>query len=154
MRVIKIIFLFLVLFLWSGSAFNQTVGRYTLSAFKLNNNDSLLVVGGQVLSGNTSNPEVWHGYLPLQYSELAIDQLNLTELTVYPNPAISKATIILGKHDKYQAKLYGIDGRLIRSFQFTGVTETVDLNNLVAGTYILEIQDVNGYKISAKLIKQ
>lgn len=59
---------------------------------------------------------------------------------IYPNPTNGVTTIVFDRAASH-CSLYGLDGRMVRQWPLIGVEKnfTVDLSNLSAGTYVVQI---------------
>ncbi len=82
------------------------------------------------------------------------------ELKVYPNPAQNVVNIHLtpDENSTLEVEIFDLSGRLVRSFSRSYIstlerTETIDLQGLAAGSYMLQT-NVNGHKSSTKLLIQ
>lgn len=71
--------------------------------------------------------------------------------SVYPLPASEQFTIRLDKNDRVYYYLYDITGRLVKSNNFSGIENTVEVNNLHSGTYILRIVNSIGKSMTQKV---
>ena len=82
-----------------------------------------------------------------------LDQVNLK---VVPNPTTDFITIDLPQqmlNDKVNAQLIGLDGNVLRDWNFTNVKETINVTDLSAGVYILFLKTENTYARSTVVIK-
>ena len=71
---------------------------------------------------------------------VGVDEHTLPEwLTVYPSPALDVIHISLLKEMKTAVKLYDITGRLIEKNLFSQKNNLLDVSNLPAGIYHLNI---------------
>lgn len=103
----------------------------------------------------------------IEGSVLYIDDLNITygfatatnetakkpEITVFPNPATDEMTL-LGYNPKrpYGYRLSGMDGKMIREGNLTD--DTISVNFLESGLYILTLTDEEGQITKHKFVKQ
>ena len=72
--------------------------------------------------------------------------------TVYPNPASSQLTVT-GKNLK-QAEVLNILGQRVATVQGQGETLQIDIANLSAGVYFVNITDEEGRKCVRKVVKE
>lgn len=86
--------------------------------------------------------------------------VNIVSCRVYPNPASNELTIELEtlQDQNIKAHIYAMDGRLIREVLNTpsgtgNCIQTIDIQDLPAGTYILHIQ-VGNTRLSKTIVKQ
>ena len=81
---------------------------------------------------------------------LGIDDVELADLRIYPNPVDGNYVTIKSPigGDK-QIELFDINGRRVLSTIITG--DTLDISSINTGFYIVEVT-INGYKKVSKLI--
>ena len=151
----KILLLFFTFFILA-TAISQTVLRTTISSFHSSmSNDSLQVVAGQILSAQTNNPKILHGYYPLNYSLLTLNEDIASKITVFPNPFESQFTISISSGNSIinSITVYNINGKLIHSSTYNLSKITVDLNDFVSGIYFVSFVDNKKKVTIQKLIK-
>lgn len=79
------------------------------------------------------------------------ENFNQSQVAIYPNPAIN--TITLSSNDRINLiVVYDIQGREIQTKSVYGTDVTMDVSNLQAGTYLIQIKTDKG-KTTSKLIK-
>ena len=145
-----LIFYFLMM---STFAFGQVQVKSTLSSFSVSSsNDSLLLVGGQSISGNTVTPNVNHGYLSLRYSSLAIEKENLNAWIIFPNPAEDVIYLEFSNGDSGILELYNLVGELIKTISIQTNVEMFDVSDLSPGTYYISYR-YKGKQNCKKFIK-
>jgi predicted acyl esterase len=77
------------------------------------------------------------------------------ELLVFPNPTNGVTTISLTKSSRYEVRLFDLIGNSIYKSEFQGDTYQLSIDNLNAGTYLIQIMDqMNGQSKISKLIKR
>ena len=82
---------------------------------------------------------------------LNFDECNVANISVYPNPAGNY--LYIAYDQAYQASLYSVDGRLLKSFQHSaGLTQSIDVSNLLPGVYYLHLTSDSGIKVTKKII--
>ncbi len=93
----------------------------------------------------------------LYYSNIAINSIRKNKenihFSLYPNPAQSSISIRTNSKDKYQLKVYAINGSLVKHLQVNN-NDKVDIKSLNKGIYILQLTDNKGNSSFKKLIKQ
>jgi hypothetical protein len=77
-------------------------------------------------------------------------EINGEDLQIYPNP-FSKNIEVVGLTNNSEWEVFSIDGRLLKSGKLN--TNSIDLDSLINGFYILAIQD-GGNKIFRKILKE
>ena len=91
-------------------------------------------------------------YLVENNSVSEITDLDVSEISIYPNPA--QETIHLEtKHIIKSVDLISLNGKKIRSIQVNSNTPTISISNLKAGTYILRIETKSGKISYQKFLK-
>ncbi|WP_452229093.1 T9SS type A sorting domain-containing protein [Lacinutrix sp. MEBiC02404] len=130
-------------------------------------NANLNSISGSSIAGTSMNIRVTT--LSGVQEEMAIDNIRLTgtftlsaednvmeSLAVYPNPAYHTITLSNPKQLVLNnVNLYDLRGRLVKSIPLNSgsLEETMDISNLEAGVYLLEIQSNNG-TLTKKMIKK
>lgn len=137
-------------FLYSSVLHGQTVQRSTYGVFSSDTlNDTLLIAGGQILTGKSSSPLIEHGYYPLNGSLLNLDNVEgIWHFSLYPNP--TQSLIMVERSDEVNdpliLQIYTVDGKFIRTYTVNTARSQFDLSDLSAGMYQLMIID-NGEKV-------
>ena len=139
----------------TGFSWGQTVEKSGFSVFTpVSENDSLLILGGQILSGTMPDEQVLHGYYPLQRSFLSIPVLSLPSLTIFPNPV--KETLYITVSDQptvFDVQLVDQTGKLIRNYANSSVQAGVDVSDLAVGMYFIPLTLPDGKVATYKFIK-
>lgn len=91
---------------------------------------------------------VWFVCNPTSVAENSLDE----EIEVYPNPTIGLVTII-GNNLK-QAEIINTLGQCVATIKGEGEQMTVDISNLPAGVYFVNITDGEGRKCVQKVVKE
>lgn len=135
----------------------QSVQRYNFSVFNvLDSNDSLLIAGGQILTESVGDPNVEHGYYPLNQSLLSIEDFPIgAEFTVYPNPCSDRFTIRWSQvyPENLTIQLYTLDGKLLQNHYSNSTSCELQCIDLADGIYFVKILSTSGTIYSQKLIK-
>jgi len=80
----------------------------------------------------------------------ATHEISNTKISIYPNPAIDIININVNGQLNFQANLYNIEGKLIKS---ESNISQIKIDYLLTGTYLLEIVEIGtGQKIVEKII--
>lgn len=144
------------LLLFFCSAYGQGIEKWTFSSFSsITVNDSLNIVAGQVVSGEESDPKVYHGYYPLMHSLLTVDENDNPEIKIFPNPFESSITLS-GENipDGAIVRINSIDGKEFLRFEFEENSIIQNLDFMESGMYILSIEQANSVLFIEKLVKQ
>ncbi|AUC83451.1 HYR domain-containing protein [Lacinutrix sp. Bg11-31] len=130
----------------------QTAGLASGSDFPIGTTTNTFVVTD--VSGNS----VTCSFDVIVNEVLSVDSFNLeTSISMSPNPARNTLTIGNSSNVKLEnALVFDINGRLIKSFNFNEVDETVSLNVsiLKSGLYLIKITNNEGNSIIKKFIKE
>lgn len=59
-----------------------------------------------------------------------------TAFNVYPNPAVSNATVTWNNNDVTEVQLIDLTGKVIRTYKVNGYTQQVELQNIAQGEYM------------------
>lgn len=74
-------------------------------------------------------------------------------VSLYPNPSNTVATLQFDLNQKYNVTIYNMNGQVIESLQFTGNRLDINTSSLSNGLYIVDIQN-NKNKFTEKLVVQ
>ncbi len=136
----------------------QIVDRSTFSVFQpIGVNDTLLVAGGQIMSGESVDPQVLHGYYPLSYTLLSVNELDLNdEISIFPNPFVESFFITLKNQEftNITIEVLSMNGQLLTSFQSTNQQIEIDLSGYANGVYHVRLSTENLVIANNKIVKQ
>jgi len=143
--------------LLSGTLFSQTTDRYTFSVFvPVEENDTVLVAGGQVLVGQGEGA-MTHGYYPLQQTMLSLPNDNLDLLvSVYPVPFQNQVTIAFQNQSSTLITLEVTDlsGAMLYSKETNQNSFVIHTNTWESGIYVTHLISPEGsYLYSDKIVK-
>jgi hypothetical protein len=117
------------------------------------------IVGGEafyidcnelMLNEGNPNVKVKSGYITIKSIISGMKEIQNDKVTVYPNPTTSYIQV-KGVEGKANLSLYGIDGKLMLTKQFTD-NETISVSTLPKGIYLAKICTKDGL-IEKKLVK-
>jgi hypothetical protein len=81
---------------------------------------------------------------------VAVNELDIPVVNVYPNPVIDMINIDVSGNLKYEATIYNLQGKIMIS---TTNQSTIDIQTLPQGTYLIKITDLDsGQNVSEKII--
>ena len=83
----------------------------------------------------------------VSYSHIKELRINNYELRISPNPA--KDFVIVSGWDFKQVIISDISGRV----QLKSTANKIDISSLVSGTYMVQIETLNGNHVTEKLVK-
>lgn len=89
-------------------------------------------------------------------ANLSIDESSLSSIKMYPNPTEDILTLDFGAAFSSISSLtiYNIQGQKIQTLSaFENQVSTISIGNLNDGLYLLEIRNIDGQKLTQKLVK-
>ena len=86
---------------------------------------------------------------PLTVEDVSINITdNPTHIAIYPNPTTMSVTLRReGDANSAEVRIYSLDGRLLYTTQWDGLSLSIDLNSFAAGVYMLHVNNKT-YKIT------
>lgn len=86
---------------------------------------------------------------------LNMDQVagNNIAMQMYPNPTVRDVQLVVETIEDLEWRLFDVNGKLITQNSITATTSTIPMNNLVTGTYLLQVVRENQLVQSFKIIK-
>ena len=148
--------LFLLVFSQGTTA--QIVDRSTFSVFQpIGVNDTLLMAGGQIISGESSEPSIVHGYYPLNYTLLSVNEVAVDdEISFFPNPFTQSFVIHLNNQDysMITIEILAMNGQLVTTLQSTNQQIEVDLSTVENGVYHVRLTSENQVIAHNNIVKQ
>ena len=113
------------------------------------------IYGTTPIASNNCDDQIFgetEDYMVTIVESLGINDLELADLRIYPNPVDGNYVTIKSpiNGDKY-VKLFDINGRKVLSTTITG--DILDISSINSGFYMVEIT-INGYTNISKLIIQ
>jgi subtilisin-like proprotein convertase family protein len=124
------------------SAFN---GEGSRGAWKLNVTDIAPTDDGVLTSWSIE-------YCGVKEAKLATRSYNDLDIVMYPNPATQKLSIQIGDTSELKVMLFDLLGRKVLSKVLYKNNSDIDVSNLAAGTYIVQMQNDSNKTISKNLI--
>lgn len=115
--------------------------------------DQIVVRWPSGIVDTIDNPAINAALLVVEGETLSVNNNNFTNFKVYPNPA--KDIVTLKSANNFQvisAEIFDLNGRKV--FETPVVNETISVQSLAVGTYILLARDSEGTLSTHKLIKQ
>ena len=85
-------------------------------------------------------------------SELSTVDYEMGSLKIYPNPVVSQLTVAVTENANYS--LFNSIGQLIRTGKVSQTDNSIDLQELSKGIYLLKITTANGSVQTTKVIKE
>jgi len=83
-------------------------------------------------------------------SEVKVPELNVQ---VFPNPATDKINVLLSHQQKASITLRNLNGQIVKSQQAEFNSNIIDISDLEAGVYVVEVKEENSSKV-LKVVKQ
>jgi hypothetical protein len=113
------------------------------------NDHSITVVGNDIVIGADFSI-LMDGIYAIDNLELGLEEANLIEVAIYPNPAKDKISISNGSKEGLSFELITIDGQTIqKSLLGFGNTE-IDLQNVAEGIYFIRLGSADLRKLIIK----
>jgi len=100
------------------------------------------------------NPTINQAILITEQSTLGVSENQNSLISLYPNPTKNILNIKLKQTDSQiiEAKIFDLNGRLVLQPKLNN--NTVDVQNLTSGSYIIHLKNASGEKFSQQFIKQ
>ena len=119
------------------------------------NTYTLLSSGDYTITPNENLNGTGRFYLNIANSTLSAPENTLANIDIYTN-ALDKTIVIAGELlESTNAKVYDIQGRLVHnvSLQTTSRTQTIDVSQINAGVYVVELRNAFQNKTQKVIIK-
>ena len=146
------------LLIFSEGSKAQIIDRSTFSVFQpIGDNDTLLLAGGQIMTGESTEPTILHGYYPLNYTLLSVNEVDFNdEISIFPNPFVESFVINLQNQDysMITIEILSMNGQLLTSFQSTNQQTEIDLIGYSSGVYHVRVSTENQVIANTKIVKQ
>jgi hypothetical protein len=146
------------LLVFSEASIAQIVDRSTFSVFQpIGVNDTLLLAGGQIMTGESIEPTILHGYYPLNYTLLSVNEVDFSdEISIFPNPFVESFVINLQNQDYsiISIEIFSMNGQLLTSFLSTNQQIEIDLIGYASGVYHVRVSNENRVIANTKIVKQ
>jgi len=85
-------------------------------------------------------------------SSNGIDENYLNGIGMYPNPTADKLTFVQGGHEKITYNILSLSGQLMQTNQSSQANTVLDLSQLNAGVYLVELK-LNDIKVIKRVVK-
>jgi ELWxxDGT repeat protein len=126
-----------------------TVKAFSNGEWIYKNISNIDAINKTVTISDTFNNEE---YLFFEYNEaLSINDNQLSEVIIYPNPGSESITIHFSENTNYKVSIIDFSGKTIATHDLSN-TSTININQLSTGIYIVKIQKENGVSYNQKLI--
>tara|TARA_Y100000385_G_C12669349_1_gene457281 strand:+ start:107 stop:586 length:480 start_codon:yes stop_codon:yes gene_type:complete len=149
-----------LLFLFSALTLGlsaQTVQRTTFAVFSsITPNDTLLVAGGQIMTGKSDSPLLEHGYYPLNNTLLSVEKSTITTAySIYPNPFSSSLQINWTNSEAtvISIEIYSINGALIQRIETSDSQIEILSETWERGMYFVRGVTEQGTLFNEKVVK-
>jgi len=117
-----------------------------------------------LLDNHAEMPDFWWGsgnHFPLwvniqrgPYPPLAVDKINDSEFSIYPNPTNSEILISFSKVTNANLRIYNANGMFVKTDEVVGDQKRIDLRGLATGLYFVEIKDGDGSFVKKVVVKK
>ena len=99
-------------------------------------------VSGFSNAGDTTQFALIRGVIDLTLP--VVDQPTM-HLDVYPNPASGTVTVAMNEVDLATAYCYNLSGKKVREWSVAGPLQTIDLDGIASGVYLLRFRTASGW---------
>jgi hypothetical protein len=113
------------------------------------NNHSITVVGNDIVIGADFSI-LMDGIYAIDNLELGLEEANLIEVAIYPNPAKDKISISNGSKEGLSFELITIDGQTIQKSLLGLGNNDLDLQNVAEGIYFIRLGSADLRKLIIK----
>lgn len=93
--------------------------------------------------------ETWGTPYPVSIEE---NTFQGNRMEIMPNPAHQEIRINIGKQLKSKVFIFNLAGKQILNFEFSGVTDKIDISSLNPGIYFLSVKNTEGVVCSKLLV--
>ena len=154
-------FLILGFYLFNLHLFSQSISKEVISSagstFQSQNNSLNFSVGETIIGSMTSEDysiQLGNGYYPsLDLEALSIESYDIN-IKVFPNPSSEFIFISSTENTLYELTILNLNSKLIHKGEYRK-NESINIQNLTSGTYIVTILDnLNNKTNSYKIIKK
>ena len=107
---------------------------------------------------DTGNQDVWILRVDSMGCEIAnctisIEELNINNAKIFPNPAFSEITIELEEHKHYEVEIFDMMGKKILQIEFSGTATNISLSEFQAGMFLINVFDNHKRVFSRRVLK-
>lgn len=85
---------------------------------------------------------------------LSIDSFSKSKFLIYPNPAQETLFIDNSFNQQVNAKVYDVNGKLLRNLLLETEQSEIDVKQFQAGLYFVVFENEDGMRVSKKFVKQ
>lgn len=97
--------------------------------------------------------ELSSNFITVERSVVGVYENVAQTIRVYPNPAVNNIRLDIPQGQSGQVFVYSATGRLVKSVSIGLNTQTVDVADLVKGSYVLVFESLDGTLYRASLLK-
>lgn len=115
-------------------------------------NDSLSIVGGQIMSGIDHSNRLQHGYYPNLFSLASLPEIQLQTIALYPNPFYEVLNIDMLNEQDVAVVVRNSVGQIVLQRSFFGTVQLYTFH-LVTGVYLIEVKTKSELIYRGKLVK-
>ena len=133
---------------WGSYTFDASV---TAVNFIINNNSGLQAADTYITASACYSSD-GAAMTAVDCVTTAITDLNVTPLSIYPNPIVDKLNFE-GSENIDKVSIHSLTGQLVMSASSLSNKSSVDVKSLKSGVYFVSIDYVTGKKLTEKIIK-
>ena len=86
----------------------------------------------------------YESFTPDTCNVLGIDDISLNETVLWPNPAQGEVQLSIASKDRLSVEVYDIAGQIVKTIPNVVNAQKLDINNLVAGVYMVKLTTNEG----------
>ena len=154
--------IFISFMLFAVIGHSQTIKSYLISSGGRSSTQAqggMHASAGEPMNTEISNGEITiaQGFLQVTLIEnlLPAEDINREKMNVYPNPTNAQLTLTLSElNGDYKYHLVDIVGKVIKGGEIQSENQNIDLQNILAGTYILNVTKNEELIQSLKIVKK
>ncbi len=156
------IILFGIAILFSTTLFSQSISSSVMSASgtSFESEDFTLHFSiGEPLNTIIEEGDIMlsQGVIQITLNEIfsPVEDASLNKIQVYPNPTTERVNLVINhQNEQFSYQVFDIAGSLLKQAPLTQATNTINLEHLAKGTYVLKVlKNEQDYEV-LKLLKQ
>ncbi|PKP02499.1 MAG: hypothetical protein CVU11_11725 [Bacteroidetes bacterium HGW-Bacteroidetes-6] len=96
--------------------------------------------------------EIWNFFKRFQHTTLSVDEQQMQQISIFPNPAANTIQVACGSEDGV-LNIFDYSGRLLIEQNFTNGFSSLDVSGLLSGIYVLQLTTART-KASSRFVKE
>lgn len=83
---------------------------------------------------------------------MGISEMNVSDVSIYPNPAIENTTVVWGEMDVNLVQVYDMTGKVVNTIEIGSTQNSIQINGISTGEYFVKLITTNGDQMVKKVI--